>query len=61
MLSKTRTAASALAIATALLAHSACAADPYEAGTVLLRSEEELDFVRGAGPTAVLAEVGVPW
>ena len=38
MLSKTRTAASALAIATALLAHSACAADPYEAGTVLLRA-----------------------
>ncbi|KAG2499597.1 hypothetical protein HYH03_002538 [Edaphochlamys debaryana] len=31
------------------------------AGTVLVRSEEELGFVRETGPANILAQIGVPW
>ena len=31
------------------------------AGSMLARSEEELEFVREKGPMAILAECGVPW
>ncbi|KAG2451972.1 hypothetical protein HYH02_003745 [Chlamydomonas schloesseri] len=31
------------------------------AGTILVRSEEVLGFVREKGPAAILAEIGVPW
>ena len=31
------------------------------AGTILVRSEEELGFVREKGPGSILAEIGVPW
>ncbi|KAG2441587.1 hypothetical protein HXX76_003208 [Chlamydomonas incerta] len=31
------------------------------AGTILVRSEEELGFVRQKGPGNILAEIGVPW
>ncbi|KXZ56040.1 hypothetical protein GPECTOR_2g1592 [Gonium pectorale] len=31
------------------------------AGTMLVRSEEELEFVRQAGPSGILAQVGEPW
>ncbi|GFR46338.1 hypothetical protein Agub_g7909 [Astrephomene gubernaculifera] len=31
------------------------------AGTILVRSEDELDFVRQSGPAWILSQVGVPW
>jgi ATP adenylyltransferase len=31
------------------------------AGTMLVRSREELDFVKAMGPTQYLAAVGLPW
>lgn len=31
------------------------------AGTILVRSEEDLEYVKASGPMNVLAVVGVPW
>jgi ATP adenylyltransferase len=31
------------------------------AGTMLVRSQPELDFIKGMGPTEYLAAVGMPW
>lgn len=38
-----------------------CPACHVPAGTALVRSEEELRFVRETGPTRVLAQAGIPW
>lgn len=31
------------------------------AGSMLMRSQEELDYIRAEGPMRILAAVGVPW